>query len=480
MHSNTEKTIIIGGGKACRLLLRNISSISQFDVLGIIDDNIAVHSLIEKRYPVLGTSKEVYRIAKQNNIRAIIIALPSERGTTIRRILLSLRLLPDITVYIIPRLPEIVVRDQIFAEDIRKIEPVDLIGGKIDIHSQTRVVKAVKNKTFLVTGAAGSIGSELSRQLFIDSPNKLILLDNSEKNLFYLKYHLSLVHPPISTKLQFVLGDVNNTALLSRIFKENDIDAVFHAAAYKHVPLLEENTYEAVQNNVLATFNVAKEAARHNISSFVLISTDKAVRPDSIMGMTKCVAEKTIRYFDCQSKTIFSAVRFGNVFNSNGSVVELFTKQIERQEALTITDPTMKRYFMSVSEAVHLILNAWTHIQKDRMYMFNMGSSVSIMDLTRCLLMINHKPADYPVKIIGKRKGEKTNEVLWDKQKEHRIDEVYDGVYAIEQKERCDKESFEDSLQKLLALLINDEVKNHSNTGAKKLKRALHRLCRAQ
>lgn len=472
-----DSTLIIGAGKACRLLLKNRSVTKRFPIMGVLDDSHPKGTILSKRYPILGTLSEIDNIITAHAIKTIIIALPSERGTTIRQVLLSLRNHSSIDIYIIPRLPEVIIRNSITLDEIKKIEPIDLIGGRISLANQTALMKHIHGKIILITGAGGFIGCELSRQVSLGRPKKIILIDNSEKNLFYLQYVLSLIRPSNpKTKIDYILGDINNEALMKHTFAKNHIHTVFHAAAYKHVPLLEDQIYEAVSNNVRATYIVARLASQYRVKRFVLISTDKAVKPDSVMGATKYIAEHIMRHFDSISDTVFTSVRFGNVFNSSGSVIELFLKQIERDEKLTITNPDMERFFMSVSEAVHLILNAWKHAQKKTTYMFEMGSSVPIIELARCLLVMHHKQVDYPVALIGNRKGEKIHEQLWDPDTEIKIHHIYDQVFALQRKYDVNLNSFIKQLSVLMECLNEEGIRNHSPQGTQTLRRMLKKI----
>ncbi|MFZ2026558.1 MAG: polysaccharide biosynthesis protein [Microgenomates group bacterium] len=472
-----DNTLIIGAGKACRLLLKNSAITKRFPIVGVLDDSHPKGMVLAKRYPILGTLSEIEDIITTHKVKTVVIALPSERGITIRKVLLSLRNHSYIEIYIIPRLPEVIIRNSITLDEIKKIEPIDLIGGRINLANQTSLMEHIRGKTILITGAGGFIGCELSRQISLGKPKKMILIDNSEKNLFYLQYVLSLIRPSNpETKIDYVLGDINNEALMKRIYESSHIHTVFHAAAYKHVPLLEDQIYEAVSNNVHATYTVARLASYHKVKRFILISTDKAVKPDSVMGTTKCIAEHIMHHFDSISTTIFTSVRFGNVFNSSGSVIELFLKQIERDEKLTITNPDMERFFMSVSEAVHLVLNAWKHAQKKTTYMFEMGSSVPIVELANCLLVMHHKQADYPVALIGNRKGEKIHEQLWNPETEIKMHHVYDQVFALQRKGSFDQNYFIRHLNILMKCLDEDHVRNHSPYGTQKLRRMLKKI----
>jgi FlaA1/EpsC-like NDP-sugar epimerase len=464
-----DKTLIIGAGKAAKLLLSNTDIVKKFAIKGVVDDRVTQKEFLNDSYKILGTIVDIKKLIKKLKIQSIIIALPSERGETIRRILLLMRNIPSILIYIIPRLPEIIISNKITIDEIKKVEPVDLIGGKISLLSQTSIMDTIQGKTFMITGAGGFIGSELSRQIYLGSPKRLICIDRSEKNIFYLQYMISLIKLKSPVQVEYILGDITNESLIKKIFKDNKIHTIFHAAAYKHVPLLEENIYEAVQNNIYATYLVAKFAAINKVQRFILISTDKAVKPDSVMGITKHVSEQIMNYFDITSTSLFSSVRFGNVFNSSGSVIELFLKQINQDEPLTITNPLMKRYFMSVSEAVHLVLNAWTRVQKQTTYMFDMGNSVPILELAKCLLVICHKENNYPIHIIGNRKGEKINEQLWNEEIEIKIDNVYESIFALKRKNQINLKMWNYSFKKLISLLDREIIKNHSKQGSKQL-----------
>ncbi|MEO7173123.1 polysaccharide biosynthesis protein, partial [Flavobacterium sp.] len=330
--------LIIGGGEAGKLLLKSIFE-EEIDcnIIGVVDDNEKIGSKLINDVSVLGTIEDLPQIIHKYNVERIIIAIPSERGGLIRKILLQLQENADIEIYLLPRVSEIVFTGQVSYTDIRPMELVDLVGEMIVKKDQEKLKREFKGKNILVTGGGGSIGSELSKQIFLLEPKKLIIIEFSERNVFYITHQISkLKNLSPDTEIEIILANVNNTPLLKRIFDENKIDIVFHAAAYKHVPILEDNPYEAIYNNAFSTFQLAGLAGKYKIEKFVLISTDKAVQPVNVMGRTKKLAEKIVSYFDNKyESTVYTAVRFGNVFNSSGSAIELFLEQIEKDNKIT-------------------------------------------------------------------------------------------------------------------------------------------------
>lgn len=465
-------TLVIGAGKAAQLLLANSDFRRSHQIVGVVDDRKDAR-LQRKGVPMLGVIADLPKIVQTHKITTVVIAIPSERGKVVRRIILLLRRFSFIQTYILPRIPEVVIKKKITRQDVRELEPVDLIGDKIDNQSQKPVIDAITGKTILVTGAGGSIGSELSRQIALGKPRKLILVDQSEKNMFYLRASIERLCPRQQKNFIYVLGSVHNQSLLDSLFKKNHIHTVFHAAAYKHVPLLEDEIFEAVYNNVLGTYIVARHASTYGVQRFFLISTDKAVRPKNIMGMTKYVAEMIVRYFDNRSQGVFSSVRFGNVFNSSGSAVEVFLKQLVANDPITLTHGLMSRYFMDVSEAVHLILTSWVHARKNNTYMFSMGESVQIIDIVKCLIYMHHRPHNYPIQITGKRNGEKIKEMLFDPSIEMRLKEHHGRIFALKPKRKMHIAQFEKLIATLLQDLQKVELQNHSMHGATVLRRYL-------
>lgn len=407
MHENV---LIIGAGVAAKLLIEDIKKSSlNVNILGILDDKVTKDLKNGKSIQILGKINSLPKILSKEKVDKIIIAIPSERGSLMRKILL---LIGDfqIKVYILPRTSEIVFNARVSFSDIRPIEPIDIVGEEIVRKDQEIIAEEFVGETILVTGGGGSIGSELSKQIFLLKPKKLIIIDFSERNIFWIDLVLKqLKNINSETEVQIILGNVTNIDLIENVFVENEISIVFHAAAYKHVPVLETQTFEAVNNNVLSTYTLARLSEKYGVRKFVLISTDKAVKPANTMGRTKRLAEKIVSMFDNRSlKTIYTAVRFGNVFNSSGSAVEIFLHQIEKEEKITITDPEMTRFFMTIPEAVHLVLQASYLAKEGKVYMLEMGDAINILELAKCLVIIKGRElSKFNFDIIGARPGEK-------------------------------------------------------------------------
>lgn len=361
---------------------------------------------------MLGGIESIKEIVPKENVEELFIAIPSERGKTIRRIIeatIGLKL----QYKILPRMPEVLM--QSFSEDyvkyIRKVKAEDVLGGEILKSDQAEISRYAKRQTILITGAAGSIGSELSRQLAAHGTKKLVFYDWWENGIFELRNQLLELYP--DGNYEFIIGDIKDRKKLDKIIKIYQPTTVFHAAAYKHVPLMEANPAEAIKNNIIGTKTVAELAIKHKVQKFVLVSTDKAVNPTNIMGATKRAAEKIVHILSQgQSDTVFCAVRFGNVINSNGSVIPFFEKQIEKGGPLTLTHKDITRFFMTIPEAVHLILQTWLMGENNDLFVLDMGEPIKIYDLARMLITLHgYEPEkDLQIKIIGLRPGEKLYE----------------------------------------------------------------------
>ncbi|MEZ4294132.1 MAG: nucleoside-diphosphate sugar epimerase/dehydratase [Polyangiaceae bacterium] len=409
---NAVRTVLVGAGQAGVLVVREAEARGDLGILpvGFVDDDPVKAGTLLHGVPVLGTTSELRDICAKVNATQVLITIARASGKEVRRIV-ELCEKADMPVKIIPALHEIVggnlnlslVRD-VAIEDLLRREPVKL--------DETAIAEKIRGRVVLVTGAGGSIGSELCRQVARYEPALLVLVERAENALFEI--HRELVSGFASVKCAPVIGDVCDAERMSAVFGEHRPALVFHAAAHKHVPMMEWNPGEAVKNNVVGTYTVATLADRFKVETFVLISTDKAVNPTSIMGATKRLAELCSQALAQKSKTRFLAVRFGNVLGSAGSVVPIFREQIARGGPVTVTHPEMKRYFMTIPEASQLVLQAATMGKGGEIFILDMGEPVKIVDLARDLITLSglHPGEDIEIQFTGVRPGEKLFEEL--------------------------------------------------------------------
>ncbi|MEW5919158.1 MAG: nucleoside-diphosphate sugar epimerase/dehydratase, partial [Gemmatimonadota bacterium] len=409
------RTIVIGAGEAAERLLRESfrGDGAGLTFVGMLDDGAHTQGLQLHGVPVLGPIDQLPRFATMYRAELLVIAIPSATGEQVRRIV-SLCTETGVQFKILPSLREL-LEGQAEINQLRDVSIDDLLGRPAVHLELSHVRQAIAGTTVLVTGGAGSIGAELGRQIASFAPQKLILVDQAESPLYFIHLELSALAPGV--QVVPVIGDVTDAKRMDEVFQTHEPDFVFHAAAYKHVPLCEGNLAEAVRNNVLGTLQVAECAARHNARRFVLISTDKAVNPSSIMGASKRLAERTILAWPSltESHTDFRAVRFGNVLGSEGSVIPLFKKQLAAGGPLTVTHPEVRRYFMSIPEAVQLVLQA--AVLPDaarRITMLEMGEPVRILDLAEQLIRLSGLVPYRDIKVVftGLRPGEKLFEEL--------------------------------------------------------------------
>lgn len=451
--------LIVGAGKAGQLILEDMHDLSEtpFQVVGFVDDDSAKYGASVNGVPVLGGIVNLRSIVESNEIEELFIAIPSERGSVIRRIIdetMGLKL----AYKILPRLYEVLMQD--FDEDyvkfIRKVKPEDLLGGEILKSDQEEISHYAKGQTVMITGAAGSIGSELSRQVSAHGAKKIIFYDWWENGMFELRNQLVEAHP--GGDFEFIIGDIKDRKKLNHVMAMYKPDTVFHAAAYKHVPLMEHNPAEAIKNNILGTKTVGELAIKHKVSKFILVSTDKAVNPTNIMGATKRAAEKVIHILSqSQSDTTFCAVRFGNVINSNGSAIPFFLKQIEKGGPVTVTHKEMTRFFMTIPEAVHLILQSWVMGENNDLFVLDMGESVKIYDLAKTLIALEGYIPEEEIKIdiVGLRPGEKLYEEVLVKEEETLSTSV-EKIFRTQNYVNFDKLAFLHNLELLLESIEED------------------------
>ena len=405
-------TMIIGAGEAGRMLITEIyNNKTNFKnkICCIIDDDKNKIGSYIKNIPVVGSRKEIKENVDKYNIEEIIIAMPSINREKLNLIIDECQK-TKCEIKTLPSLSELVGKPTM--KKVRPLSYEDFLGRKEIVVNINEISSSLKDKKIIVTGGGGSIGSELCRQIAKCRPKELIIFDIYENNAYEIEQELKRVYPHLNLKT--IIGSVRDYDRLENVFKEYKPEYVFHAAAHKHVPLMENSPNEAIKNNCLGTLNAVKISDKYKVKKFVLISSDKAVRPTNVMGATKRVCEMIIQAYDKKSKTDYVAVRFGNVLGSNGSVIPLFLKQIENGGPVTVTHKNITRYFMTIPEAVSLILQAFCYAEGGEIFVLDMGEPVKIYDLAKKLIRYKgYEPnVDIPIKITGLRPGEKLYEEL--------------------------------------------------------------------
>ena len=405
-------TLIVGCGSAGEQLVRDILRSPKYSyfLVGFVDDNPQKRKTLIHGIRVLGARKDIPKLVKNLNVKEIIIAIPSATSKEIKGIMEYVRKTDIKDVKVLPGLSDL-INGKVTLRDIRDISIEDLLGREPVKIDMIRVASYIRGNNILVTGAGGSIGSELCRQVARFNPSTLIMLDMGETELFNIDMEMKEKYPEL--RLLSIVGDIRDEIKIRRIFKEDSIDAVFHAAAYKHVPLMEANPREAILNNIYGTMVLAKISAESGVKRFIFISTDKAVNPTSVMGATKRAAENLILVLP-NKQTAFFSVRFGNVLGSRGSLIPIFQKQIKNGGPITITDYEMKRYFMTIPEAVQLIMQAGAMGKGGDVFVLDMGDPVYIYQVAEELIRLSglEPDKDIPMVISGKRPGEKLFEEL--------------------------------------------------------------------
>nr|PZN11339.1 MAG: nucleoside-diphosphate sugar epimerase [Caldicoprobacter oshimai] len=407
-----RRVMIIGAGEAGAMVIKELKNRPEMGLkpVVVIDDDKAKHNSKILGVPVVGGRESIQRIAKQHRIDEIIVAIPSAPKREIREIFNECKK-TACKLKILPGVYEL-IDGKVTINNIRDVQIEDLLGRepiKVDLEE---ISQYLKGQVVLVTGGGGSIGSELCRQVAKFEPKQLLILDIYENNAYMLHQELARHYPQLDQRV--LIASIRDRARMEAIFDKYRPDVVFHAAAHKHVPLMESNPTEAIKNNVFGTLNVAECADKYGTKRFVLISTDKAVNPTNIMGATKRIAEMIIQALNAHSKTEFVAVRFGNVLGSAGSVLPLFKKQIEEGGPVTVTHPEIKRYFMTIPEAVQLVIQAGAMAKGGEIFVLDMGEPVKIVDLARDLIRLSGLEPDVDIKIefTGLRPGEKLYEEL--------------------------------------------------------------------
>ncbi len=412
-HGASElNTLIVGAGRAGSTIARELKRNQQLNLkpVGFIDDNPNKHGIRIHGLKVLGSSDSMSEMLPRMDVRCVLIAIPSASGNQVEQIIAKCRQC-KVDFKILPPLRQHISGGRSSIADLRNVRLEDLLGRQPVQTDLASIRNQLEGKVLLITGAGGSIGSELSRQVCDFAPREVILLDRSENCLFKLGMDLSTNRP--QQHLVSVIGDIQDVGAMREIFAMHRPDIVFHAAAYKHVPLMEQSCFQAVTNNIFGTYNVALVARQFGCKTFVMISSDKAVNPTNVMGLTKRIAELVILGLQ-REHTRYVAVRFGNVLGSNGSVVPIFQQQIATGGPVTVTHPEAQRYFMTIPEAVQLVLQASSMGLASEIFVLEMGQPVRIADLARNLIRLSglEPDQDIPVIYTGLRPGEKLFEEL--------------------------------------------------------------------
>ena len=409
---NRKNLLIIGAGNASHEIINaiQINMQDKYNIVGIIDDNPKRQGFTVSGVKIIGKRTDIPKICEENNIDLIFFSIANIDNENKKQIL-NICQTTKVKVRVLPGIREI-VRDKQLFENLRDVEIEDLLGREPVKLDNKNIENLIKNKVILVTGGGGSIGSELCRQIAKYKPEKLIMLDIYENSLYDIEQELKTKYPKL--KLDAIVASIRDKKRLESIFEKNKPYLVFHAAAHKHVPLMERSPLEAIKNNVFGTYNLVNVSDKYDVKRFIQISTDKAVNPTNIMGATKRLCEMIIQAKNKVSSTEFAAVRFGNVLGSNGSVVPLFKKQIADGGPVTVTHKEITRFFMTIPEAVGLVLQAMTYANGGEIFVLDMGEPVKIYDLAESLIRLSGfiPGEDIEIKFTGLRPGEKLYEEL--------------------------------------------------------------------
>lgn len=459
-----KNVLVIGAGEATKVLLTTIKNSMKdtYKVVGLIDDNENKLNYAISGNKILGTRYDIPRICKENNVEVIFFTI-SNISPDDRRKILEICQETGCKVRILPGTKEL-IKDKPLIQSFRDVQIEDLLGRDPIKLDNKNIGKLIEDKVVLVTGGGGSIGSELCRQIIKFKPSKLVIVDIYENNLYDIEQELKFNYPEM--EIHAIVASVREKHRLNEIFEQYHPYLVFHAAAHKHVPLMETSPLEAIKNNVFGTYNTVKCADEYGVKRFILISTDKAVNPTNIMGATKRLCELIIQAKNKVSKTEYAAVRFGNVLGSNGSVVPLFKKQIAKGGPVTVTHKEITRFFMTIPEAVSLVLQAMSGAKGGEIFVLDMGEPVKIYDMAIKLIKLSglEPNVDIQIKVTGLRPGEKLYEELL--MAEEGLTETKHDKIHVARPSDIDMEKLEAKLAKLQYLLDNsnneqkDEIKD--------------------
>jgi FlaA1/EpsC-like NDP-sugar epimerase len=467
-NENQKKLLIIGGGYSGNDIIKTLKTTlkGQYEIVGIIDDNKKRIGYSVGGVRIIGTRNDIIRICETYNIDEIFFSIVNIDNRNKKEIL-EICNKTKAKVKVLPSMSELITEENLY-HSLRDVGIEDLLGRdpiELDNHN---IKNLIQGHVVLVTGAGGSIGSELCRQIMIHNPKQILILDNYENSLYDIELELKTNHP--NNDIRAIVANIRERERLDAIFEEFSPEVVFHAAAHKHVPLMENNPTEAIKNNVFGTYNLVNCSDKYGVKRFILISTDKAVNPTNIMGATKRLCEMIIQAKDKESKTEYVAVRFGNVLGSNGSVVPLFKKQLANGGPLTVTHKEITRFFMTIPEAVALVLQAITYAEGGEIFVLDMGEPVKIYDLAKSLIELSGYTLgeDMEIEITGMRPGEKLyEELLMD---EENLEKTKHEKIFITEPMDMTMDDVEDKLD------MFREILNHEDTTKEEIKETM-KLC---
>lgn len=454
MSAKPKNIMIVGGGQACIMLIKEIrnSGFLNRQVCCVIDDDPNKKGRYIQNVPVVGNRSRICEMAKKYGIDQIIIAMPSVNRSEVRKIL-EICQQTGCELMTVPGLYQI-IRGDVSVSKLKRVEIEDLLGREPAELDTESIIDYVTDKTIMVTGGGGSIGSELCRQLAAHPIRRLVIVDIYENNAFTIQQELKRKYPDLDLQVQ--IASVRDYHRMNQIFETCRPDIIYHAAAHKHVPLMEDSPNEAVKNNVGGTYNMVRLADEWKVKRFVLISTDKAVNPTNVMGATKRICEMLVQTYNRRSETEYAAVRFGNVLGSNGSVIPQFRQQIREGGPVTVTHPDIIRYFMLISEAVALVLQAGAYAGGGEIFVLDMGDPVRIYDLAEKMIRLaGFRPGiDIEIKITGLRPGEKLyEELLMD---EEGMRDTPNKLIHIGRPIEMDEDTFLPGVEKLIRAACED------------------------
>ena len=449
-----KRIMIVGAGTSGSVILKEMTTSSLVNgcVVCFVDDDKNKAGKFLNGVPVAGNRNDIPRLAVEYKIDEIYIAIPSASAKE-RKAIIEICRETGCQVKILPGIYQL-INGEVSIAKLRNVEIEDLLGRDPIRVNLDEIMGYVSGKVVLVTGGGGSIGSELCRQVASHNPKQLIIFDIYENNAYDIQLELKEKYPDLD--LVVLIGSVRNTHRIETVFEKYRPDIVYHAAAHKHVPLMEDSPNEAIKNNVFGTYKTAKAADKYGTKRFVLISTDKAVNPTNIMGASKRMCEMVVQMMNARSKTDFVAVRFGNVLGSNGSVIPLFKKQIEQGGPVTVTHPDIIRYFMTIPEAVSLVLQAGAYAKGGEIFVLDMGEPMKILDLAKNLIRLSgYDPdVDIPIVFTGLRPGEKLYEELL--MNEEGMQDTPNKLIHIGKPIEFDMERFEEQLEELYVTANED------------------------